>query len=156
MAADHSERLYPVRPMVGVGAVVWNGSQVLLERRGQPPAEGTWTIPGGLIELGETAESALRREIREECGIEIAVGPLLGLFEPIVRDEEGRVRYHYTIIDFLATHVSGELRVGGDAAEVRWVTPEELPQYDLRPAAQDMIARALQVVGAETPGHRRS
>ena len=83
MPADRSERLYPHRPLVGVGAVVWDGGRVLLERRGQPPAQGWWSLPGGLIELGETAEDAVRREVREECGIEVEVGPLFGLFEPI-------------------------------------------------------------------------
>ena len=88
--------------MVGVGAVVWDGARVLLERRGQPPAQGSWAIPGGLVELGETAEDAVRREVLEECGIEIEVGPILGLFQPIERDADDRIRYHFTIIDFLA------------------------------------------------------
>jgi ADP-ribose pyrophosphatase YjhB (NUDIX family) len=119
---------------------------VLLERRGQPPAQGSWAIPGGLIELGETAEMAIRREVREECGIEIEVGPLLGLFEPILRDGDGRIRYHYTIIDFLAYFRGGELRPGDDAAEVRWVTPADLPRYELSAATRKMIARALERV----------
>jgi len=143
MAEDRTERLYPARPLVAVGAVVWDGRRVLLERRGQPPAQGQWAIPGGLVELGETAAVAVAREVREECGIEIAVGPLLGLFEPILRDSDGRIRYHYTIIDFLAFARSTDLRPGDDAAEVRWAAPEDLPHYELNPATRDMIGRAL-------------
>lgn len=143
MAADHADRLYPSRPLPGVGAVIWNGAAVLLERRGQPPAQGSWAIPGGLVEIGETAEEAVRREVREECGIEIAVGPVLGLFEPILRDADGRIRYHYLIVDYLAYYRAGELQVGDDAAEVRWVAPDELDSYKLSPATREMIERGL-------------
>jgi mutator protein MutT len=146
MAIEGAERLYPTRPLVGVGAVVWDGAQVLLERRGRAPAQGQWAIPGGLVELGETAAAAVRREVREECGIEITIGPLLGLFEPILRDPDGRIRYHYVVIDFLAHYVSGELRTGDDAAETRWVVPADLPNYELSPATREMIERALAVV----------
>jgi 8-oxo-dGTP diphosphatase len=144
MAAERSERLYPSRPMVGVGAVVWDGACVLLERRGQPPAQDSWAIPGGLVELGETAEDAVRREVLEECGIEIAVGPILGLFQPIERDADGRIRYHFTIIDFLAHYCAGALRAGDDAADVRWVLPADLPRYALNPATREMIERAFE------------
>lgn len=152
MPADRSERMYPVRPMVGVGAVVWNGCQVLLERRGQPPAQGSWSLPGGLIEVGETAESAVHREVREECGIEVSVGRILGLFEPIQVDVDGRVRYHFVVIDFLACYLSGELRAGDDAAELRWVEPEALDAYSLNPATRDMIERALAMIHLDGEG----
>jgi 8-oxo-dGTP diphosphatase len=141
---DRAERLYPSRPMVGVGAVVWDGTHVLLERRGQPPAQGSWAIPGGLVELGETAEDAVRREVLEECGIEIAVGPILGLFQPIERDADGHIRYHFAIIDFLAYYRSGVLRAGDDAADVRWVPPVDLPRYELNPATREMIEQAFE------------
>jgi mutator protein MutT len=154
MASDRADRLYPARPLVGVGAVVWDGGRVLLERRGQPPAQGTWAIPGGLVEVGETAEAAVRREVREECGIEVAVGPVLGLFEPIQRDPDGRVRYHFVVVDFLAYYVSGELHTGDDAAETRWVAPADLPRYDLSPATRAMISRALTLVRVTDLCHR--
>ena len=150
MAADRSDRLYPARPLVGVGAVVWDGAHVLLERRGRPPAQGRWAIPGGLVELGETAAAAVCREVREECGIEIEVGAVLGLFEPIERDADGRIRYHYTIIDFLAHYRSGELVAGDDAAEVRWVAPTDLPRYELSPATREMIERGLERLKAQS------
>ncbi len=146
MAADRSDRLYPSRPLAGVGAVVWDGSCVLLERRGQPPAQGSWAIPGGLVEIGETAEDAVRREVQEECGIEIEVGPVLGLFQPIHRDNDGRIRYHFLIVDFLAYYRAGELRIGDDAADARWVAPADLPQYELSEAARAMIARAFELL----------
>jgi len=146
MSSDRSDRIYPSRPLVGVGAVVWDGERVLLERRGQPPAQGSWSLPGGLIELGETAEEAIRREVTEECGIDVTVGPVLGLFEPIQRDPDKRIRYHFVVVDFLVRYRSGETRAGDDAAELRWVAPRELETYGLMPATRDMIARAMEVV----------
>lgn len=143
MAEDRSERMYPGRPLVGVGAVVWDGSRVLLERRGQPPGQGAWALPGGLIDVGETAEAAVQREVREECGIEVAVGPVLGLFEPIQRDPDGRIRYHYVVVDFLAYYRSGVAQAGDDAAALCWVTPDALGDYELHPATQAMIERGL-------------
>jgi mutator protein MutT len=142
MSEDRSERLYPKRPMVGVGAVVVRGGDVLLERRGQPPAQGSWSLPGGLVDIGERLEDAVRREVREECGIEIEVGPLLGVFEPLVVDEDGRVRYHYVVLDYLARYVSGEVVIGDDAAELRWAPFDELESYALLPATREMIERA--------------
>lgn len=150
MADDHAARMYPARPLVGVGAVVWDGARVLLERRGQPPAQGAWALPGGLIDVGETAEAAVQREVREECGVEVTVGPVLGLFEPIHRDDDGRIRYHYVVIDFLAYYRSGEAQPGDDAAELRWAAPTELASYALHPATRAMIERALAVARAAT------
>ena len=146
MSADHSDRIYPARPLVGVGAVVWDGARVLLERRGQPPGQGSWSLPGGLVDVGETAEDAVRREVREECGIEVTVGPVLGIFEPIVRDPDGRVRYHYVVVDYLAYHDGGAVQAGDDAAALEWVAPADLDAYELLPATRQMIERALAVV----------
>jgi mutator protein MutT len=140
--------------MVGVGAIVWDGARVLLERRGRPPAQGDWAIPGGLIEVGETAEDAVCREVREECGIEVSVGPLVGVFEPILRDADGRVRYHFVLVDYLAYYRSGELTAGDDAAEVRWVAADDLAGFELRPATREVIGRALALVAAETASRK--
>jgi 8-oxo-dGTP diphosphatase len=153
---DRTDRLYPARPLVGVGAVVWDNGRVLLERRGKPPAQGTWSLPGGLIEIGETAEDAVRREVVEECGIEVTVGPVLGLFEPIHRDQDGRVRYHFVVVDFLARYHSGELRAGDDAAELRWARPAELDLFALNPATRAMIDRALAQLTADDREPHRS
>ncbi len=143
MAADRSERMYPTRPLVGVGAVVLKDHQVLLERRGQPPAEGNWSIPGGLIELGERAEDAVRREVMEECNIAVEVGPVLGIFEPIHRDSDARIRYHFVVVDYVAFYQHGEIAAGDDAAALAWVAPQELDGYALLPATRAMIERAL-------------
>jgi len=150
--SEQSERMYPSRPLVGVGAVVWDGARVLLIRRGHPPAAGAWSLPGGLIELGEAAADAAQREVREECGLEVAVGPVLGVFEPIQRDEQDRVVYHFVVIDFLAHRISGEAQAGDDADEVRWVAPDELAAYPLTEAVRQMIARALDLAQSAEPG----
>ncbi len=128
--------------MVGVGAVVWRDGMVLLERRGQPPRQGSWSLPGGLVEVGETLEEAVAREVREECSIAVTVGPLLGVFEPIVRDDDGRIRYHYVVIDYLAFYRAGDIVAGDDAAELQWAPVEQLDAYPLLPATLDMIDRA--------------
>lgn len=147
MTEDRSEREYPQRPLAGVGAVVWDGARVLLEQRGKPPAQGAWSLPGGMIELGETAAQAVAREVREECGIEVEVGEVLGVFDPIFRDPDGRIRYHYVVVDFLVYYRGGELRASDDAADVRWVAPADLADYPLSEAARGMIGRALAHVG---------
>jgi ADP-ribose pyrophosphatase YjhB (NUDIX family) len=120
-----SGREYPPRPVVGVGVVVWHGERVLLVRRGQPPRQGHWSLPGGAQELGETVAAAARREVLEETGLAIEVGEVLATVDMIERDG-GRVRYHYTLIDFRAEVVGAELRPGGDAADARWFAPEEV------------------------------
>jgi mutator protein MutT len=150
MTNERSDREYPARPMVGVGAVVWDGSRVLLVRRGKPPAQDAWSLPGGLIELGETAEQALRREVLEECNIAVEIGDLLGIFEPVFREADGRIRYHYVVIDFLAYYRGGHLAVGDDAADAHWVSPDGLAEYSLSPATSEMIRRALARVRADT------
>jgi 8-oxo-dGTP diphosphatase len=146
---DRSDRLYPARPLVGVGAVIWDGSRVLLERRGRQPAQGAWSLPGGLVEIGETVEEAVRREVSEECGIDVTVGPLLGVFQPVHRDQDGRVRYHFVVLDFLARYRDGSLRAGDDAADLRWVSPDELDSFALLPATRSMIDRALALLKTE-------
>ncbi len=135
-------REYPEAPLVGVGAVVIDGGKVLLVQRGQEPGKGTWGLPGGLVELGETVADAVRREVAEETGLDVEPGPLLGIFEPITRDAEGRVRYHYIVVDFLASLRGGTLCPASDVADVRWVPLDDLAAYGLRPATADMIRRA--------------
>jgi len=120
-----SGREYPLRPVVGVGVVVWHGERVLLVRRGKPPRTGQWSLPGGAQELGETVAAAARREVLEETGLVVEIGEVLAAVDMIER-EAGRVRYHYTLIDFSAEAAGPELRPGGDAADARWFTPEEL------------------------------
>jgi 8-oxo-dGTP diphosphatase len=119
-------REYPDRPVVGVGAVVWRGDRVLLIRRGKPPRLGQWSLPGGAQQLGETLEEAIAREVREETGLDLAVLRFLATVDLIERDPDGRIRYHYTLIDFVAEAAVGEAVPGDDAAAVAWFAPEEL------------------------------
>ncbi len=119
-------REYPDRPMVGVGVVVWRGEDVLLIQRGKPPRAGTWSIPGGMQELGETVRETAVREIREETGIEITVTELIDVIDTITHDDSDRVRMHYTLVDFSAEWRAGEAVAGSDAAGVRWIHPDDL------------------------------
>ena len=102
-------------------------------------------MPGGLLDLGETLEDGARREVSEECGVEVAIGGIAGVFEPITRDEEGRVEYHYVVIDYWATWTSGTPRAGDDAADVRWVALDELPAYALLPDSYAVVQRAYEL-----------
>jgi ADP-ribose pyrophosphatase YjhB (NUDIX family) len=116
---------------------------VLLIKRAQEPSKGRWSVPGGAIELGEKIYDAVRREVREECGIEIDVARVANAADSIVPDEAGRVWFHYVSIYILARYVSGKARPGSDALEVRWVAREELDALDMNPIAQDNIKRAF-------------
>ncbi len=124
-------REYPAAPIVGLGAVVWHQGKVLMIRRGRPPRAGIWSLPGGGQLLGETVEDGIRREIREETGIEIELLGLLEVIDSVQRDAEGRILYHYTIIDYAARWVSGEVRAGDDAADAGWFAPEDLAGLEL-------------------------
>ena len=137
------KREYPECARVGVGAVVLDGDKVLLIQRGGGTAQGKWSIPGGLVELGETTREAVVREIAEECGLEIALVDVCGVLDRVVRDDEGRVRYHWVLVDFLAEARGGTLCAGDDAADARWVSIDEVGQYDTTDGLMDMIKRAL-------------
>ena len=122
----HPNNDYPDHPRVAVGAVVFKDKCVLLVRRGQPPAENLWAIPGGSVEIGETLQRAAEREIREETGIQIRAGKPVYTFDVIERDPNGRIRFHYVIVDLTAEYVSGELTAGDDAIEARWFSADEI------------------------------
>ena len=136
------KRSYPSAPAFGVGAVIIESGKVLLVRRGQPPLDGRWTLPGGLVELGETIEQAVVREIKEETGWSVRVVKELTLFDFIEKDDAGHIRYHYVLADFLCEYVEGELAAGSDVKEVRLVSLDELAAYDLPPKALEVIADA--------------
>ena len=122
---------YPNRPLIGVGVVVLKGRDVLLVRRGKPPREGRWSLPGGRQRLGETVRETASREVEEETGTEAEVTALLDVVDSITRDDAGQIAYHYTLVDFLAEWRSGEAAAGGDAAEVAWADPADLERYEL-------------------------
>lgn len=119
---------YPGVPKVAVGAVVFKDGRILLVRRGQPPSEDLWAIPGGSVEIGETLQQAVEREILEETGIKIRAGEPVFTFDAIERDGTGKVRFHYVIVDLTADYVSGNPKAGDDAVEARWVSAHEMKE----------------------------
>lgn len=137
------KRQYPEAPILGVGAIVFNASgQVLLAQRGKPPRIGQWSIPGGMLELGEKLTEGIRREVQEECGIEIEVGEVVLIYEPIFRDDEGRIEFHYVLVDYWAHHVSGEAIANDDALAVAWVALDDLPSYQLASDTLNAVHKA--------------
>jgi mutator protein MutT len=138
-------RKYPDRPYVGVGAVIVDGGKVLIVKRKYDPLAGQWSLPGGGVELGETLEDSIVREMLEETGLDIEVGPVIEVFDRITRDDDGSVKYHFVLVDYLCWPVGGELHASSDVADARFVDPSELPQYNLTKKANEVIARALEL-----------
>jgi 8-oxo-dGTP diphosphatase len=137
-------REYPDRPFVGVGAIIIEQERVVLIKRGQPPAMGEWSIPGGTLEAGETLREGVVREAREETGLIVEPGELLGVFDRVLRDEQERTRYHYVLIDFLCRRTGGELRASGDAAEASWFGREEISSIPLAEDTAEVIRRGFE------------
>jgi len=136
------KRDYPQAPIVGVGIVCFRGDEVLLIRRGKPPREGSWSLPGGRQKLGETVRDCALRELRQETGVEAAIGPLVDVVDSLTRDGDGKVQYHYTLVDFRADWRAGDPRSGGDAADARWFAPAELAEIELWRETRRVIAKA--------------
>jgi 8-oxo-dGTP diphosphatase len=135
-------RRYPEQPLVGVGAVVFRGNKVLLVRRGQEPARDSWSLPGGLVELGETLEEAISRELAEETGLRVVILGVAAVLERIFRDEAGGIPYHYVLVDFLCDWAGGELAPGSDITAAQFVAPGDLAKFDLPAFTADVIRRA--------------
>jgi len=136
-------RQYPERPIVGVGAVIVDDGKVLLVKRKYEPLKGQWSLPGGMVEVGETLETALAREMLEETGLRVDVGPVIEVFDRIMRDEERRVRYHFVLIDYLCWPAGGSLQAGSDVEAALWVAPSSLGDYALTDKATSVIERGL-------------
>jgi ADP-ribose pyrophosphatase len=130
---------YPDNPRVAVGAVVFSNDRVLLVRRGHPPSEDLWAIPGGSVEIGETLQEAAEREILEETGITIRAGQPVYTFDAIERDDAGKIRFHYVIIDLGADYISGDPIAGDDALEARWVTAQEIVELQVSPPTLKLL-----------------
>jgi ADP-ribose pyrophosphatase YjhB (NUDIX family) len=141
------KREYPEFPLVGVGAIIIQRSRVLLVKRAHPPIQGKWSIPGGVLEVGEMVRDAAIREAREETGLVVEPGELLGVFDRVLRDSDQRVQYHYVLIDFLCQPIGGELEAGSDAGEVRWFTREELPALNLAADTHEVIRKGFEKLG---------
>jgi 8-oxo-dGTP diphosphatase len=148
------KREYPETPLVGVGAILIEGGRVVLVKRGHAPLLGKWSIPGGVLEVGETLRKAVVREVLEETGLTIEPGELLGVFERMVPDEQGRMRYHYLLIDFLCRRVAGELAAGDDAEEARWFSREELRALELARETEEVILKGFAMSGGTPPPER--
>ena len=137
------KRDYPERPLLGVGAAIVRNEQILVVRRANPPLQGQWSIPGGLVDTGETTKEAVVREIREETSLTIEPIELIEVFERILRDAESRVQYHFVVIDYLCRLLWGEPRPSTDVSEIRWARLEELPMLGITPETTAVIQKAL-------------
>ena len=132
--------------MVGVGAVIVRGDRALIVRRGHEPRKGEWSLPGGLLDLGESLADAARREVREETGLEVELGPIIETFDRVHRDAEGRIRYHFVIVDFVCWSDRGDAVAGSDAEAVAWVTEGEIDDYGVNAHAKAVILKGLEVL----------
>ncbi len=133
------KREYPDAPLVGVGAIIIERDRVVLVKRGHPPLVGEWSIPGGVLEMGETLRQAAVREALEETGLVVKTGELLGVYDRILNDADKRTRYHYVLIDFLCRRTAGELQAAGDAAEARWFSRAEVSRLSLAEDTAEVI-----------------
>ncbi|MBI4673878.1 MAG: NUDIX hydrolase [Chloroflexi bacterium] len=140
-----NSREYPAHPIPGVGVIVFDDNRVLLIQRGKAPRRGEWSIPGGAVELGETVRAAAVREFEEECGGAIELRDLVEVGDILWQDADGKLQYHYVIIDFWAEWRGGELQAQSDVLDARWVAPEDLPRYELPPWTQQVIEKAVEM-----------
>jgi 8-oxo-dGTP diphosphatase len=143
-------RTFPAQPIVSVGAVIVDGERVLLVKRGQPPLRGRWSLPGGVVELGETLQEALVREVREETGLEVEVGPVVEVLERIEREADNRVEYHYVIIYYRCLVCGGRLACGSDADDARWVAASDVATFGVTAAVAGVVHKAL-ALASEAP-----
>jgi ADP-ribose pyrophosphatase YjhB (NUDIX family) len=136
-------RQYPDRPILGVGALIFRADRILLVERGQEPLKGLWSLPGGVVEVGETLEQAVRREIREETNLEIEILEVLEIFERIMRDAAGRPEYHYVLVDYLCRAREGAAQAASDAANLVWTTLADLPTLTLTEGTLPVIQKGF-------------
>lgn len=134
-------RFYPNQPVVGVGAIIVCNGKILLEKRKGEPGKGKWSVPGGLVELGETTENAVIREVKEETGLDVADPQLIDVMDNIVRDENGEIKYHFVIIDYFLRLKGGEPKAADDAEELKWIPLNEVEKFDLTKTFRAFLQR---------------
>jgi len=144
------QREFPETPLVGIGAIIIEDERVVLVKRAHPPLQAEWSIPGGVLEVGELMREAAIRETREETGLTVEPGELLGVYDRVLRDANQRVQYHYVLVDFLCRRVAGNLAAASDAAEVRWFSREELSALKLAEDTLDVIRKGFQKVAKDS------
>ena len=142
-APPHDNRQYPLRPILGVGALIFQQGAILLVERGREPLKGWWSIPGGVVELGDKLDDAIRRAVLEETGLTVEPERVFEIFERIMRDDTGRPEYHYVLIDYVCRISGGRLAPGDDVSDTRWVTQQGLDQYHLTEGTFEVIERAF-------------
>lgn len=136
-------RRYPARPILGVGALIFNAGSILLVERGTEPLKGYWSLPGGVVEVGERLDEAIRREVLEETSLHVKAASIFEIFERIIRDAEGRPEYHYVLVDYVCTVNEAEPAAASDVCGVAWVSRDELPRYRLTEGTLEVIERAF-------------
>ena len=144
-AGTRDSRRYPKHPLIGVGALILNRDRILMAQRGKEPLKGWWSLPGGLVETGESLDAAVRREVLEETGLEIWPAGVVEIFERIMRDSSGAPEYHYVLIDYMCRVKGGELRAGDDVCAVEWTRRRDLPQLRITEGTLEVIEKAFQV-----------
>ena len=143
-----TEREYPKRPIASVAACVFKDDRILLIQRGTQPNIGTWSVPGGAIELGESLKDTAKRELYEECGVEIDVGDIFDVESFLIRDENDNIQFHYIVTYLTANYVSGDIRPGSEELDVCWATKEELQNIDINPVVRDYLLEAFKKVNS--------
>ena len=140
---SEADRRYPKRPLVGVGAIIFRRDRILMAQRGKQPLQGWWSLPGGALELGESLEDAVCREVLEETGLVVRRVELFEVFERIIRDAAGAPEYHYVLIDYVCRVTGGELRPGDDVCSVEWVRRGDLANLQITEGTLAVIERAF-------------
>ena len=138
------KRLYPNRPIVGVGAIIVHEGKILLEKRKSAPGKGKWSVPGGLVELGESIEQAVIREVKEETGLEVEEPRLIDVVDDVNLDEKGAVKYHFVIVDYVINVIRGIPKAASDAEDLKWVPFSEVEEYDLTTSFRAFFKRNRQ------------
>jgi 8-oxo-dGTP diphosphatase len=140
---EKSPRLYPSRPIVGVGAVIIEDGRVVLIKRRYEPLAGQWSLPGGTLDVGETLEAGVAREMLEETGLEVEVGPVIDVFDRILLDADRKVRYHFVLVDYLCRPRGGTLAAASDVTDAVYAHPDNLAEFKLTPKAEEMIRKGF-------------